>query len=368
MPDLHLSHETAKPSGQRGTRARIAVCALFVALGVSGSFVAGLSRAQAAESAPTNTELPSITGTAKPGETLTASPGAWTGDPTTYAYRWQVCYPSGGCLVRQESTAPTYVVSPKDAFQALSVAVTAANGAGSATATSPTEKVEPSWHYATGSPRIETISWGAQRPSPPWSTARALTIGVTTGICVGEEHFRFDTIEVHERAPSSRLPFPSAVITTSIVWPAPSEIVGTVNPEEVQPACAGIGIGAGRTIKLRRPAAQLYIYDGSQTPPRLVLQPAKVLPWKLKRRIGPRAVEIAVPFAACAGISITTHVVERPGRAIVTAYGELPEHHNPGRCLKARGVEDLKVRLHARVADLELFDGSQSPPRLRRPS
>jgi hypothetical protein len=363
-----LTRKRATLRNRRGARVAIAVCALFLCLadvGISDAISAGSSQARAAGVAPTNSQPPSIAGTAKPGETLMASPGAWAGEPTTYTYKWQVCYPAG-CLVRQESTAPTYVVSPKDAFHALSVTVTATNEAGSATATSATVNVEPSWHYSTGSPRRETISWGTQRPLP-WSTARALAIGVGTGMCVGEKPFRFDEIEVHERAPSSQLPFPSAVITTSIVWPAPREIVGTVNPEEGQPACAGIGIGADRTIKLKRPAAQLYVYDGSQTPPRLVLQPAKILPWKLRRKVGPKTIEIAVPFAACAGLWIKTHVVERLGRAIITAYGQEPEHRNPGRCLRVRGVEELKVRLHAYVGDVEIFDGSTDSPEPRLP-
>lgn len=352
---------------RRGARAWIAVCA--AALALASPTVSGVvlpAPAGAAETAPVEVQPPTITGTARPGETLTASPGTWTGDPTGYTYRWQACYPSGACLPRQESTASTYLVGPEDALKSLSVAVTAVNGAGAATATSPTVKVEPSWHYATGPPRVETMAWGAQRPSPPWSTSKALAIGVSTGMCVGEAHPRLGRIKVRERPPSSRFPFPSAVITTSVVWPAPTEVVGTVHPGEVGPGCAGIGTGAGRTIRLRRPVSRLFIYDGSQSPPRLVLQPPKILPWKLERQVGPKTIEIGVRFAACPGISITTHLVERPGRAIITAYGEPPVHKGPGRCLRVRGVEDLKVRLKARVNTLDLFDGSSDPARRRR--
>ncbi|CAB4941810.1 unannotated protein [freshwater metagenome] len=42
-------------------------------------------------SAPKNTALPTVSGTAKVGSKLTADPGTWTGDPTGFAYQWQRC-------------------------------------------------------------------------------------------------------------------------------------------------------------------------------------------------------------------------------------------------------------------------------------
>src|SRR5207248_11131028 len=39
--------------------------------------------------APKNTSPPTISGTAKVGQTLTADPGSWSGNPTSYAYHWQ---------------------------------------------------------------------------------------------------------------------------------------------------------------------------------------------------------------------------------------------------------------------------------------
>jgi hypothetical protein len=58
-------------------------------------------------------------------------------------------------------------------------------------------------------------------------------------------------------------------------------------------------------------------------------------------------------------------VVERPGRAVIT-ISERPVPVNPGsHCLKSRGRSELRVRLGAPISELDLYDGSASPPQLR---
>jgi hypothetical protein len=210
-------------------------------------------------------------------------------------------------------------------------------------------------------------SFSASREEPPWSTSRVLSVGVNSGICVGEGRPYLSEVHVHERGPTSKLAFPSVVLTTSVLFPAPTEIVGTVNPGEPGPGCAGIGIGLGRRVRLGRPSARLYVYDGSQDPPRLVLEPAKILHWRKLRIVGPRSIEISVPFAGCAGMSISVHAVYRPGRAIVTAYGERPDVRRPRPCQKSYGVEQVGFKLDKPVNSVELLDGSFAPPRPRLP-
>src|SRR6266498_86896 len=89
-------------------------------------------------SPPVNTSPPTISGTPQDGQTLTASPGSWSGtQPITYADQWQRCNSSGAnCAPISGATSPTYAVTSADVGSTLRVAVTATNSAGSATATS----------------------------------------------------------------------------------------------------------------------------------------------------------------------------------------------------------------------------------------
>jgi hypothetical protein len=87
---------------------------------------------------PSNTTLPAISGTAKDGQTLTASYGAWSGTtPIAYVYQWQSCNPQGAeCHDVEGSTSSDYTVSTADIGTTLRVTVTASNAAGSAEAAS----------------------------------------------------------------------------------------------------------------------------------------------------------------------------------------------------------------------------------------
>jgi len=96
----------------------------------SGSALASALRTVAA---PTNSSLPSISGTARSGQTLSATSGAWDGAaPISYAYQWQRCDSSGsGCGAIGKATNQNYVTSGADVGKTVRVQVTAANGDGS---------------------------------------------------------------------------------------------------------------------------------------------------------------------------------------------------------------------------------------------
>jgi hypothetical protein len=114
------------------------VAALVAALTLfAGS---GLAQGSAAEAnyAPVNTAVPTISGTAQVGQTLTAAPGTWTSDVTpTFAYAWQSCDSAGNsCAAISGATATTYVVQSTDLSKTVRVVVTATNASGSTSSTS----------------------------------------------------------------------------------------------------------------------------------------------------------------------------------------------------------------------------------------
>jgi alpha-tubulin suppressor-like RCC1 family protein len=89
------------------------------------------------KSAPVNTSLPTISGTTKQGQTLSASHGSWSNSPTAYAYRWDRCTASGAiCADIGGATSSTYVLALGDVGSTMRVIVTAANSHGSKSATS----------------------------------------------------------------------------------------------------------------------------------------------------------------------------------------------------------------------------------------
>jgi Concanavalin A-like lectin/glucanases superfamily len=117
-----------------------------------------------AASAPSNTSPPTIAGTPQQGQTLTASPGTWSGSqPIAFAYQWQRCDASGAaCLDRTGETGTSYTIGSADVGGTIRVVVTASNAAGSSTATSsPTAVVTPASVGPTNT-SAPTISGRAQ--------------------------------------------------------------------------------------------------------------------------------------------------------------------------------------------------------------
>lgn len=89
-----------------------------------------------AGSAPTNTVLPSIIGAdLDEGTVLTAIPGEWTGDPSSYGYQWQADTSGNGSFSSiSGATNSTYTLAAGQAGDAVRVQVTATNGAGTSSA------------------------------------------------------------------------------------------------------------------------------------------------------------------------------------------------------------------------------------------
>jgi hypothetical protein len=107
--------------------------------------VAQLVALNAAPDPPVSTAPPVVTGTALEEQVLTATSGSWSGSPTSYAYAWERCDPSGAsCVPVPDATDSSYRLAAADVGHTLRVAVTASNSGGSTTATSsPTPVVAP---------------------------------------------------------------------------------------------------------------------------------------------------------------------------------------------------------------------------------
>lgn len=75
--------------------------------------------------APATVVLPSVSGTALPGDTLTCSRGSWTNNPTAFTYQWS----SGGKPIAGATTS-TYVIRFSDQAHTVTCAVIASNAIG----------------------------------------------------------------------------------------------------------------------------------------------------------------------------------------------------------------------------------------------
>jgi len=110
--------------------------------------------------APANIALPSITGLAREGQTLTADYGSWTGQPT-FQRLWLRCDGQGQSCVSTGLSGATYSLGGADIDATIVLRVTATNVSGSATADSaPTAAVvalppsNAALPVISGSPRV----------------------------------------------------------------------------------------------------------------------------------------------------------------------------------------------------------------------
>jgi hypothetical protein len=141
-------------AGDVGSRLRFRV----IASNADGPGTAAASNATdtvtATAPGPPNTALPTISGQAVVGQTLTASPGTWTGTGLTFAYQWRRCDTTGAqCADITGATATTYALVAADSGKTIRVAVTAKNTTGETTvASAQTAVVTTAAPPATGCP------------------------------------------------------------------------------------------------------------------------------------------------------------------------------------------------------------------------
>ena len=114
--------------------------------------------ASGASTAPVNTSLPSISGTAQDGQTFTASQGSWNpSSGNNFTYQWQRCDSSGNsCSNISGATSTTYRNTSSDVGHRLRVAVKATNSLGNSTATSAASSVVAAAGTTTTTPTTTT--------------------------------------------------------------------------------------------------------------------------------------------------------------------------------------------------------------------
>src|SRR5581483_11518224 len=164
---------------------------LIGAAAVSALAVAAASQSRAT-AAPSNTSLPSISGSARDGSVLTASHGSWTGNPTSYAYQWLRCDAQGGnCASIAGATSQRYTVQTADVGARLRVQVTAANSSGSGVAESRPTGVVQATGTAPKTTSPPTISGTPQEGSTltvspgSWGGSPAPSLSYQWERCVG---------------------------------------------------------------------------------------------------------------------------------------------------------------------------------------
>src|SRR5580765_1990505 len=115
-------------------KARLHVRPIAVLLAAAVVAVAAFSTSASGAGGPAIATPPTIAGTAKSGETLTATTGTWATPPTSVAYAWQRCSDAGTACAAISgaagATATTYVLTSADVGQTVRVVETATDGAG----------------------------------------------------------------------------------------------------------------------------------------------------------------------------------------------------------------------------------------------
>jgi hypothetical protein len=128
---------SAAPTSEEGKRMNPTSKAIAGLASVVVGLVVAVAGQAASSAAPVNTVPPTISGTPTVGQTLTASNGTWTNNPTSYAYQWLRCNGGGNkCASIANATQQTYTLVAADAGQTMRVRVTATNADGSASAQS----------------------------------------------------------------------------------------------------------------------------------------------------------------------------------------------------------------------------------------
>jgi hypothetical protein len=110
--------------------------------------------------APASLSPPHLAGAPIETETLTASPGNWSGtQPIEHSYRWQRCDAAGACADIAGSTSATYTLTTADVGATVKAVVSATNATGSSeTASAATPSIVAAAPAVTTSPSLSGVA------------------------------------------------------------------------------------------------------------------------------------------------------------------------------------------------------------------
>lgn len=146
-----------------------------LSLDVANGRVDALAALEAAGwAAPTNTAVPTLSGSARVGNVLTSSAGTWTNTPSSYSYTFQRCDALGAnCTDVQNGSSATYTLVSADYGKKIKVQVAASNSAGTSTAatSAASGQVMADPPFLTGTVTLSGLAKDGQVLSTPVSTS-----------------------------------------------------------------------------------------------------------------------------------------------------------------------------------------------------
>ena len=298
--------------------------------------------------APENTSLPTITGTAQQGQTLTEEHGAWTNSPTGYNYQWLRCNASGtGCSSISGATAQTYAPVAADVGHELRVQETASNAGGSSMAPN---RQPPPWSCPPVPENTALPTDHRHRPAGPDADRGTRQLGPThpratpTSGCAATPQAR--------AAPRSQARRPEAYV------PVAADVGHTLRVKETASNAGGSSGPAESvlTAVVNAPPQAEDGYTALQSNVQAGDPPARPTPVVISirsvtvNRHGVASIPLSCPVSATGGcrgkITITIHIVEpraERARAARCARGCRPLGT---ASYEARAGQKVRVRVH----------------------
>jgi hypothetical protein len=212
-----------------------------------------------ADSTPSNSSSPSISGTTTNGQTLTGSRGTWSGYPTpTYSYQWKRASSASGTYSNiSNATSLTYTLTDNDIDQFLKFAVTATNTAGSTTELSnATAKIADMFRPTTTTTTTTTLP-----------TVNIVVSAPVTTVAVGQASIA-TVVSTSSTVPKVAQ---TTAIATAPTTTTTNPVVQTTVPKAPQPAAVNTGeavvsvAGEKTPATLARENNQIVITAGNVT-------------------------------------------------------------------------------------------------------